>query len=171
MNKSRLERKIKQHNKFPASREKTLLKCSRDSFYLWRELCRCVRWLVKETHPEPCPWCSCIKHRAKLSTSLQFGDTHRITLAYLPSSTAVSGRVPDRRDLQWPRSKHWARIARALGRCIFMGCAYFPSPQRRSGNIVFPRWAKQTTSKEFKCTSCKFSSHCHMLVQRLPSDC
>lgn len=42
-----------------------------------------------------------------------------------------------------------------------MGCVY-SALQKRSRNSVFPRWAKQTTSKEFKCTPCKFSPSSRM---------
>lgn len=111
-------------------------------------------------------WSSCIKYHANCPLfsfehkqnvfSLTAPSSLFPPLSCLPLSPSVFGGVSDRPYLQWPCSKHWARIAWALGRYIFMQCVYF-LPQRRSRNSVFPRWAKQTTSKEFKCSSCKFS--------------
>lgn len=105
----------------PAQKPK---KCRWESSCLWLKVQRCVRWLVKETL-WTVPRSSCIKHRGNYPLSI-LEHTHKyyppplppcfFPSLSLPLSLGLSRQVPDRPSLQWLCSKHWARIARALGR-------------------------------------------------------
>lgn len=92
-------------------------KCRWESSCLWLKVQRCVRWLVKETL-WTVPRSSCIKHCA----NFPFWNTHKyypppLPPCFFPSlSLGLSQQAPDRPSLQWLCSKHWARIARTLGR-------------------------------------------------------
>lgn len=61
-----------------------------------------------------------------------------LPLLFLPLVPFSSPPVSPGRVSSGPAPKRWARIARALGKYIFMGCVYLPAP-RESGNSVFPR--------------------------------